>query len=127
MATILLVEDNEDIREMMSVALELGGYQVLAAPDGRAALEVLRHSPPPSLILLDLMMPVMNGWEVCQALKGDPRLSNIPVVVVSAVAGEVAERLPGARLVPKPIDLDYLLNVVDQQCALGLTGSGPSH
>ena len=125
MATILLVEDNDDIREMMAVALELGGYQVLSAPNGRAALEALGESPRPSLILLDLMMPVMNGWEVCQILKADPRFSDIPVVVVSAVTTEIAERLAGTRLVPKPIDLDHLLDVVDEQCGLGFSGSSP--
>lgn len=127
MATILLVEDNDDIREMMAVALELGGYRVVAAPNGRAALEVLRHTPRPSLILLDLMMPVMNGWEVCKALKGDPSLADIPVVVVSAVTTDVCERLSGTRLVPKPIDLDYLLDVVDEQCGTQFSGPGPRH
>lgn len=123
MATILLVEDNDDVREMMAVALELGGHQVVAAPNGLAALDVLRRSPRPSLILLDLMMPVMNGWELRSVLNSDPRLSAIPVVVVSAVTAEAAQRLPDTPFVPKPVDIDTLLDVVDEQCGLGMTGS----
>lgn len=122
MATILLVEDNDDVREMMAVALELGGHTVLPASNGRAALELLRRSPRPSLILLDLMMPVMNGWELRNALKADPRLADIPVIVVSAVTADAAKRFPGTRIVSKPVDIAHLLNVVDEQCGLGMTG-----
>ena len=123
MATILLVEDNDDVREMMAVALELGGHKVMSAPNGRAALDVLRRSPRPSLILLDLMMPVMNGWELRTVLSRDPRLSAIPVVVVSAVTTEVEQRLPDTPFLPKPIDIEHLLDVVDEQCGLGFSGS----
>jgi CheY-like chemotaxis protein len=123
MATILLVEDNDDVREMMAVALELGGYEVMSAPNGRAALDVLRCSPRPSLILLDLMMPVMNGWELRSVLSRDPRLAAIPVVVVSAVTTDVSQRLPDTPFVPKPVDIDNLLDVVDEQCGLGISGS----
>jgi CheY-like chemotaxis protein len=121
MATILLVEDNDDVREMMAVALELGGHSVVSVANGRAALDVLRHAPRPSLILLDLMMPVMNGWELRKVLDSDPRLAEIPVVVISAVTSEVEERLPGTPFVPKPIDIEHLLDVVQEQCGLGMT------
>lgn len=108
---------------MMAVALELGGHKVISAPNGRAALDVLRGSPRPSLILLDLMMPVMNGWELRNVLNRDPRLAAIPVVVVSAVTTELSQHLPDTPFVPKPIDIDHLLDVVDEQCGLGISGS----
>jgi CheY-like chemotaxis protein len=120
MATILLVEDNDDIREMMGVALQLNGHEVWPASNGQAALEILRNRRPPSLILLDLMMPVMNGWEFRIALDADPLLSNIPVVVVSALGSELAGLLSNAEVVPKPVDIDRLLHVVCECC----NGSG---
>jgi CheY-like chemotaxis protein len=123
MATILLVEDNDDVREMMAVALELGGHSVTSAPNGRVALELLTKGMRPSLIVLDLMMPVMNGWELCRVLKANPRLSEIPVVVVSAVTSDAAQRLAGRQFVPKPVDISYLLNVVEEQIGARLTGS----
>jgi CheY-like chemotaxis protein len=123
MATILLVEDNDDVREMMAVALELGGHKVMSASNGRAALELLSESQRPAVIVLDLMMPVMNGWELSRVLSADPRLADIPVVVVSAVSSEIAHRLAGREVVRKPVDIEQLLDVVNQQC-LGVGGSG---
>ena len=116
MATILLVEDNDDVREMMAVALQLGGHTVWPASNGRDALAMLSKKPHPCLILLDLMMPVMNGWELRSALKADPELSQIPVVVVSAVTEEIAHRLGDTEYVPKPVDIDHLLDVVCEHC-----------
>ncbi len=124
MATILLIEDNDDVREMMAVALELGGHSVTSAQNGRVAMELLAGGVRPSLIVLDLMMPVMNGWEFCRALKADPGLSDIPVVVVSAVTSDTAQRLAGRQFVPKPIDITHLLDVVDEQVGVRMTGSG---
>ena len=116
MATILLVEDNDDVREMMAVALELGGHTVWTAANGRDALARLRQGVRPCLILLDLMMPVMNGWELRAALKADATLADIPVIVVSAVTAEIANRLNGAEYVPKPVDIDQLLDIVCEYC-----------
>jgi CheY-like chemotaxis protein len=116
MATVLLVEDNDDVREMMAVALQLAGNKVLAAANGQEALRVLAEQPAPCLILLDLMMPVMDGWELRRILKEDDHLSGIPVVVVSAMAEEMASRLGATAFLPKPIDIDRLLNVVCEYC-----------
>jgi CheY-like chemotaxis protein len=122
MATILVVEDNDDVREMMALALELEGHTVWSAAHGRDALALLRARPErPRLILMDLMMPVMNGWELRAALKADPRLATIPIIVISAVTAEIAQRIRDARYVPKPVDLDRLLDVVCEYCH----GSGP--
>jgi CheY-like chemotaxis protein len=116
MATILLVEDNDDVREMMAVALQLSGHTVWPASNGRDALGLLESRALPCLILLDLMMPIMNGWELRAALAQDPRLMGIPVVVVSAVTAEIAQRLGATEYVPKPVDIDHLLNVVCEYC-----------
>jgi CheY-like chemotaxis protein len=113
MATILLVEDNHDVREMMCVALGLAGHTVWTATHGLEALAILRHRRP-DLVVLDLMMPIMNGWEFRTELNHDPKLRNIPVVVVSAVSVDVVERLGNEIYLPKPIDLDRLLDVVSE-------------
>jgi CheY-like chemotaxis protein len=115
MATILVVEDNDDVREMMTVALELEGHEVHAAANGRQALVQLENGLQPCLILLDLMMPVMNGWEFRSALKRDDRFKDIPVVVISAVGSDLGGIGMGAFL-PKPVDVDTLLSVVCKEC-----------
>jgi CheY-like chemotaxis protein len=116
MATILLVEDNDDVREMMALALQLDGHRVCAAANGREALAHLRNDPKPCLILLDLMMPVMNGWELRASLNQDPELRDIPIVVVSAVTAEIAHRLHDTAFVSKPVDIDRLLEMVCTYC-----------
>ena len=112
----MLVEDSIDIREMMAAALELAGMRVLTAANGRAALTLLHELPPPCLILLDLMMPVMDGWELGAALKRDPRLSAVPVIVVSALSRDMASDVGATAYLPKPIDIDQLLEVVCEHC-----------
>jgi CheY-like chemotaxis protein len=99
---ILVVEDEPDIREATSEALETEGYRVIQAAHGHEALRVLRHVRP-ALILLDLMMPHMSGWELREILGRDPQLASIPVIVMSAV-----ER--GG--LPKPFGIDELLQAV---------------
>jgi CheY-like chemotaxis protein len=116
MATILLVEDNDDAREMMALALQLDGHSVRTAANGRAALNHLRNGLRPCLILMDLMMPEMNGWELRAALKEEPAWRDIPVVVISAVRPEIAERLLDTAYVPKPVDIDNLLQLVCAYC-----------
>jgi CheY-like chemotaxis protein len=116
MATIMLVEDSADIREMMAAALQLAGLRVLTASNGQAALTMLRDRPPPCLILLDLMMPVMDGWELDAALKRDPRLASVPVIVVSALSEDMASPVGAMDYLAKPVDIDKLLEVVCEHC-----------
>ena len=116
MANILVVEDNDDVREMMAVTLEVEGHEVATAINGRDALDKLHAGRKPCLILLDLMMPVMNGWEFRRALEGDPELCDVPVVVVSAATGEMTHRAEAAAYLPKPLDMDQLLDVVCVFC-----------
>jgi CheY-like chemotaxis protein len=109
---ILVVEDDDDVREVMQLALETNGYRVDAVADGREALTWLTEHPPPALILLDLMMPVMNGWEVLEALEEDNRLAPIPVVVVTAFRSDRLGKAATRPILRKPVELDGLLGIV---------------
>lgn len=114
--TILVVDDDEDIRETLRVALELQGYGVFAVGNGREALDALRTIPRPRVILLDLMMPVLDGWEFAEELKKDPGCSDISIIVITAYADR-ARPVPGAELtIEKPFDLLVLLDAVKQRC-----------
>ncbi len=124
MAHILVVEDNDDVREMMSLTLELEGHDVATASNGRDALNQLRAGDRPSVILLDLMMPVMNGWEFSQAIESDPVLRAVPIIIVSAATTELIHRTVAAAYLAKPLDMDQLLDVVGGLCdsGAGITG-----
>jgi CheY-like chemotaxis protein len=111
---VLVVEDDPDIRDAVATELELDGFQVFRAENGARALEVLRTMPHPSLILADLMMPVMDGWQLIRALSQDDRLATLPVVVVSATHQDGPQ---GFRRVKKPIELDDLMKIVSELCA----------
>ena len=81
---ILVVEDDADVREAIVSGLEHAGFEVVAAADGKMALDLLRHGIVPRAIILDLMMPVMDGWEFRRHQLADPTLAAIPVIVLSA-------------------------------------------
>lgn len=93
MSRILVVDDDPGLRQLLTAVLELAGHQVVEAPHGAAALELIQASPLPNLILTDLMMPVMGGFELIRQLRSDPRTAAIPIIVVSgnAEAGDGAE------------------------------------
>ena len=113
---VLVVDDDESIRELVHMALSSEGHQVLTAPHGRAALEVIAKSPP-DVILLDMKMPVMDGWEFARVYRAAPG-QHAPIVVVTAAAdaaGRAAEVAADGHL-PKPFDLDDLFRVVDEYC-----------
>ncbi len=115
---MLLVEDDPDIREAITEILRDEGYRVLGAEHGRQALDLLREGARPALILLDLMMPVMNGWQFREAQKADASLAPIPVVVISADAAAAREavHIGASAFLQKPIDLDELLGTVARYC-----------
>ena len=117
--SILVVEDDPDVRDALATVLETEGYEVAKASDGQDALGQLRASPTTALILLDLYMPVMNGWAFRAEQLRDPKLASIPVVVVSAdsMVGKRAADLGAAGYVGKPIDFDRLLALVATHCA----------
>jgi DNA-binding response OmpR family regulator len=109
MACVLVVDDEVDIREAVAELLADEGYEVLDAGDGAEALQKARAFHP-SVVLLDLMMPGMNGWEFCQRRKGDPELERIPIIVLSAL-GRV-QGIDAAGYLQKPFELDDLLSAV---------------
>ena len=96
MARILIVEDDPDTREMLERFLQLEGFEVRTAANGQIALQALQADSALNVILLDLMMPVMNGWQFRQAQAMDPKLSRIPVVVVSAAGASTATDMSNA-------------------------------
>ncbi len=116
---ILIVDDDPEIRSTIGELLEDEGYVVEEAENGADALEVLRRMPAsPCLVLLDLMMPVMNGFDVLRELAADPRLSNVPVVVLSAHSQ--AASVEGAkRFLRKPVTLAQLLGAAADFCGAG--------
>ena len=116
MANILVVEDNDDVREMMAITLELEGHDVSTATNGCDALTKLRQGDRPCVILLDLMMPVMNGWEFRQEIENDPVLREVPVVIISAATAELIHTTTAAAYLPKPLNMDQLLHVVGGFC-----------
>src|SRR4051812_20238688 len=81
---ILLIEDDADIRDTLKEILEYEGYDVRSAKNGQEGIDYLRQFPAPALILLDFMMPIMNGWQFRAIQKEDPEFSKIPVIVLSA-------------------------------------------
>jgi CheY-like chemotaxis protein len=116
---VLIVEDEALARESFKMLLELEGFNVAAASNGRDALQVIEDGGQPCLILLDLMMPVMNGWEFLDAIqKGHaPVAVNAPVVVISAAADVLDD--PLLRTYPvmrKPFRIEDLLTHVRQHC-----------
>lgn len=113
--TVLVVEDEADLREMMREALELNGYDVLAAEDGAQALAALDQAEHVCLVLLDLLMPGMNGWEFFARLKQHPSLSKTPVIVHSSSPSRAPAGVTG--IVRKPLSLDMLLTLVRRHCS----------
>ena len=112
---ILLIEDDKELQDIIKEALELEGFKVFTANNGREGLNILAKNPAPCLILLDLIMPVMNGWEFMEELNNDLLLSTIPVVIVSGLENKAVNN-QSIVFIPKPIDLDKLLNIVHKHC-----------
>src|SRR5687768_16348802 len=109
---VLAVEDNAELRDLICEALRDGGFRVRAAANGAEALETLRSGPAPALLLIDLMMPVMDGWTLHEHLRSDPRTAAIPVVVMTAFDACVAP-VPGAAMLRKPFGVDDLIRAVE--------------
>jgi len=116
---IMLVEDDPSERETLEEVLREHGYLVTTAENGRQALELLRTSVPSDLIVLDLRMPVMDGWEFRAAQRGDPDLRAIPVVAVSADEGAKAAAIDAQAFLRKPVTIEALLDAVGRILADG--------
>ncbi len=112
--TILVVDDDIDIRDAMCLVLQHSGYRTLSAANGAEALRALGDGASVDLILLDRMMPVMDGWGFRNAQRDGPAFADIPVVVLTGDgrASAKAEAIGAAGYLKKPLDLDDLLAVV---------------
>jgi two-component system, chemotaxis family, chemotaxis protein CheY len=113
--TVLLVEDEEELRDMMREALELNGYRVVAAQDGQEALDAIPSIEHLCMVLLDLMMPGMNGWDFFEKMRERPELASVPVVVHSSAPSRAPVGV--TRVLQKPLQFDRLISVVHEYCA----------
>ncbi len=115
-AHVLVVEDEDDIAALVELNLELSGYRVTTAPNGQVALDRI-EAEAPDLVLLDVMMPVLDGWQVLRELKEDPATRQIPVVMLTALSEErdlIRGHLQGSvRYVTKPFEMKDLLQAID--------------
>jgi CheY-like chemotaxis protein len=107
--TLLIVDDEIDIRESLRDALADEGYTILVASNGKEALQMARVLQRPCAVILDIIMPVMSGTEVYHALKQDPNLADIPVLISTSDPSRAPSQVP---VLKKPINLDRLLAVV---------------
>jgi signal transduction histidine kinase len=112
--SLLVVEDDEDIRETLVSLLSMEGFRVTGRSNGHEALVWLRESPKPDLILLDLRMPIMDGWQFRVAQKGDPQLARIPAIALSADSTAKAAAIDAEAYLKKPVDYDTLLDTIDR-------------
>ena len=122
--SILIVEDDEGVGPSIAHLLRDEGYDVEVAFNGRAALDRLRRDPLPSLILLDLMMPGMDGIEFRVRQLADARMAQVPVIVMSARpdVAELAKQLLVADFLPKPMNFEELLHVVQNRAVTVVDG-----
>lgn len=114
--SVLVIDDDGDIRETLREVIAAEGFPVIAVANGAQGLDQLVTGARPGLIVLDLMMPVMNGWEFLSELRKNDAFADVPVAVISASGG----RPPAARAtaaIRKPIDLDALIALVRRHCA----------
>jgi CheY-like chemotaxis protein len=115
---ILIVEDDDELRGALSATLANHGYRVKGVGDGAQALRLLQSEPPPCLILLDVTMPVMNGYAFRREQLQDPALASIPVIAISGFLNPV-ERLADLEVqeyLTKPLDVDWFLEIVARYC-----------
>ncbi len=122
---ILVVDDDPDLVEAVSMKLEAKNYRVAKAYDGVEAMDRIKEEKP-ALVVLDVMMPRKNGWDVCEEIKNDAGLKDIAVVLLTAVADSVkttsythhdGKTTLADDYIPKPIDLDELMEIVSDHCS----------
>ena len=116
--TVLVVEDDHEILTGVQEMLVDAGYTVAAARHGQEALAYLAQNPPPSAIVLDLLMPLMNGWDLVTRLKADDRLAATPVVVVTATGPHWGYPVDASLVLRKPFQRQHLLSLIQKVTAL---------
>jgi len=129
MSWVLVVDDNEAIRDCLSQLLEDLGCKAAAARDGVEALALVREArSPPALVLLDLMMPRMNGWQVLEERAKDERLEKVPVVVMTAAKDPTTGPFENVlEVLEKPIEYETLQRVVERVSAQSVGGARDEH
>lgn len=121
MERVLIVEDDEDLRDMFAEILSDAGYWVDSAENGQVALEILDRQNAPCLVLLDLMMPVMSGPELARRMKESKRLASLPIIAVSA-GGQKADVPQADVFLRKPLQPEDLLRTVGTYCRAEVAG-----
>lgn len=116
MKNILIIEDDADIRELLKLTLEIKGYTVQTANNGQEGLDILSRIDPPCLILLDLMMPVMDGWKFVEIFEKDTSLNSIPYALLTAYVENTNEIKNARAVIKKPIDLEILNSTLKNFC-----------
>ena len=116
---ILVVEDDKDLRDSLCDALQLEGYVAVCTENGEAALRYLATGARPCLILLDLMMPVMDGWRFREEMMKDPSLATIPVIVMTAATPSRAAAVVAEEILYKPLHMTKVVGVVQEHCPEG--------
>jgi CheY-like chemotaxis protein len=113
---VLVVDDDTDVREMLEMFLGHSGFTITSASNGIEALEKMREQAP-CLVLLDLMMPVMSGWQFRERQLQDPRLASVPVVCITAAYDpQTVQKRLGLPCLQKPVDLEELVGIVHRAC-----------
>ncbi len=112
--TILLADDDPEMRDVVQDVLEQNGYDVIPARTGRQALDFLTLDArsPPDMVILDLMMPIVTGWQVLEAIQHDPALTKIPVVILTAVSQDMPSG--AAAVLRKPFRIEQLLEIIQR-------------
>ncbi|CAM3184576.1 response regulator [Legionella anisa] len=114
---ILLIEDNNAVSEALVWALDYAGYMTVAVRDGQEALNMLEKDPLPAIIFLDLMMPVLDGFEFRERKKTSQRIRNIPTIITSAQTNlEKMEKMPHETFLSKPFDLNDVFHILKEYC-----------
>jgi len=111
-ADILLVDDDDDAISALALILEFKGYKIATAGNGKRALDYLDGNPAPRLMIADLLMPEMDGWQLCEEIRRRPALADLPVVVVTAFGRAVG--VQADEVLPKPLDIEHLFQVMDR-------------
>jgi len=115
---VLVVDDDDDSRTALSALFEHEGYVAAEAANGAEAVRLLEKGLDPDLVLTDLMMPVMSGWDLCEALKRVPGWRGIPLIVLCGMTAEQRGKLQVDDAFEKPTDFTTLLNRISELCGL---------
>lgn len=113
---IMVIEDDEDIRELMKAMLEAEGYYPITASNGEEGFALLSQVPKPCMILLDMMMPIMDGWTFSEEAKKNSLYKSIPLLAVTAFADQITSKENFFGVLKKPIRVDLLLDIVRHHC-----------